>query len=102
MVLRKLLNLTLDSRLRRIFHKNVRAQQYVAVQLCFAGAVPTYGIDVHSRTHQIITQNRRALLVRRGGGDNLHALHAVSYTHLEHRRKVQFRIRHQCAEFRPG
>jgi len=76
MVRFELLNFALDPCLLWVFDKNVRAQQDIAMQFGFAGAIAANGVNMHTLANHVVGQDRRVLLVGGAGRDDLSALHA--------------------------
>ena len=73
MILGHLLDLTLNPRLRRIFHKDRRTCHDIAVQFGLAGAIAADGVNMHACAHHIVGQDRLHILVGRGHGDHIGA-----------------------------
>jgi len=73
----KLLNFTLHPRLRRVFHEDVGAEQDVAMQLGFAGAVAADGVDMDTTADHVVGQDGGQLLVGGAGRDDLRACDGV-------------------------
>jgi hypothetical protein len=66
MIVRKLLDLTLDTALGRVLDKDGRAQKHVWVQLGFAGAVAPNAVYMNTCSDEVVGQDGGILLV---GGD---------------------------------
>ena len=73
----KLLNFAFNSGLRRIFHKDVRAQKNVAMQFRLARTIATNRIDMLPRADHVIGQDRGILFVGRAGRDDVHTRHRL-------------------------
>ncbi len=71
MIRRKLLDLALDPRLRRIFHEDLRAQQNILVQFRLARAIAAHRVDVNAGADHVVGQDSRILLVGGAGGDDV-------------------------------
>ncbi len=75
MIGRKLLDLALDPRLRRIFDIDRRPPEDIRVQLRLAGAIAADGVDVDAGADHVVGEDRCVGLVGGHRGDDLCAQH---------------------------
>lgn len=77
--MRQLLDLTFDTGLWLVLDEHPRVAQHIGVQLGFARAVTTHGVQVHTGLQHVGGNDGGVGLVGRYRGDDVHAFHCLGY-----------------------